>query len=147
MRSLILVFVATAVLWASGFERACKAQSYERPDSFFEHNYLTKDRDIEAEESGSASGSYRAPPGEDSFRKAGDSWEAPKGNDSPTAQEGQTVAGSNRVRDYRDGTGAFARSSSSSVGNYGAGVRAVPLGGGAVLVIPDPHANGEESNW
>lgn len=114
------------------------AEPYARPDSFFEKGYLNKEREISAGEEQDRSRKTESSSAEDSFQKAPDSWEAPREN-----LPGTDVAGSDRVRDYRDGTGRFASASSSSQSYAipGSNGKAIALPGVGVLVVP---GSGEE---
>lgn len=114
------------------------AEPYARPDSFFEKGYLNKEREISAGEEQDRSRKTESSSAEDSFQKAPDSWEAPRAN-----LPGSDVAGSDRVRDYRDGTGRFSSASSSSQAYAipGSNSKAIALPGVGVLVVP---GTGEE---
>jgi hypothetical protein len=129
----VLCLALAMVLGNAAYPNLLHADPYARPDSFFEKDYLNKDREISSEESKGNEPRDSGRSSEDSFENNPDSWEAPRRN-----MPEQSVAGSDRVREYRDGTGRFASSSSSSAPYAipGSNAKAIPLPGVGVLVLP-----------
>lgn len=128
----VLLVLSNFVLLPVAFGQPASAPSTERSDSFFAHDYFNADRADQAE-SASSDGRTAASQAEGELRPEEDSWQAPKRAKDGMVR-GQEVAGSSKVRDHKNRTGAFAPREEP---RPNPGYQAVPLGGGAAIVIPN----------
>ncbi len=124
MRYLFILFFVSQILPTLAF-----SQDSERSDSFFDKGFFNSERKPREEVPSEVE--QREPEGE--LRDEEDSWQAPKRAKEGMVR-GQDVAGSSKVRDYKNRTGIFAPKEEQTPS---LGYQAVPLGGGATIIIPD----------